>query len=84
MQQDGLSSLLTEGVSGLGGATARSRADKAAKVIIYDLNENAGQPVVQAVGDLFMIALPLALQDSSRPQLAHSSYLDGVIQMDQR
>ena len=53
MELNGLAAIVTGGASGLGGATAQMLAAHGAKVTIFDLNEEAGNAHVGAIGGLF-------------------------------
>ena len=48
-----IAAVVTGGASGLGEASARALAAKGAKVAIFDLNEERGEAVAQAIGGTF-------------------------------
>jgi NAD(P)-dependent dehydrogenase (short-subunit alcohol dehydrogenase family) len=50
MEFNGKTFLITGGSSGLGAATAKTFADSGAKVVIADINENAGNAFVEEIG----------------------------------
>ncbi len=54
MNLEGASAIVTGGASGIGEASARQLAAKGAKVVIADLNEEAGQAVASELGGLFV------------------------------
>jgi len=45
--------VVSGGASGLGAATARKLSDMGARVVVFDLNTQAGEAVAQEVGGLF-------------------------------
>ena len=49
----GVAAIVTGGASGLGEATARALAAKGAKVALFDLNEERGEEVADAIGGVF-------------------------------
>ena len=49
MEINGSSAIVTGGASGLGEATARLLADRGAKVVVADLNADAGEALAKAV-----------------------------------
>ena len=51
VEVQGYTFLVTGGGSGLGAATARSLTESGAKVLVADLNEEAGERVAQEIGD---------------------------------
>jgi NAD(P)-dependent dehydrogenase (short-subunit alcohol dehydrogenase family) len=53
MELNGASAIVTGGGSGLGEATARLLADRGAKVVVVDLQEDKGQKVASDIGGLF-------------------------------
>ncbi len=54
MNLDGASALVTGGASGIGEASAEQLAALGARVVIADLNEDAGQAVASKLGGLFV------------------------------
>lgn len=54
MNLDGASALVTGGASGIGEASAEQLAALGARVVIADLNEEAGQAVASRLGGLFV------------------------------
>lgn len=48
-----IAAVVTGGASGLGEASARALAAKGAKVAIFDLNEERGEAVAQAIGGIY-------------------------------
>ncbi len=54
MNLDGASALVTGGASGIGEASAEQLAALGARVVIADLNEDAGQAVASRLGGLFV------------------------------
>jgi NAD(P)-dependent dehydrogenase (short-subunit alcohol dehydrogenase family) len=50
MEINGKTFLITGGSSGLGAATAKTFVDSGAKVVIADINENAGNAIVEEIG----------------------------------
>ncbi len=53
MELSGMAAVVTGGASGLGAATARTLADGGAKVALFDLNANLGEPVAAELGGVF-------------------------------
>ena len=53
MDIQGASAIVTGGASGLGAATARLLAERGAKVVVVDLNEDLGGAVASEVGGVF-------------------------------
>jgi NAD(P)-dependent dehydrogenase (short-subunit alcohol dehydrogenase family) len=53
MDIKGASALVTGGASGLGAATARLLAEKGAKVVVADLNEDLGNAIASEIGGAF-------------------------------
>jgi NAD(P)-dependent dehydrogenase (short-subunit alcohol dehydrogenase family) len=53
MELNGISAIVTGGASGLGEATARHLADRGAKVVIVDMNEEKGRAVASDLGGVF-------------------------------
>jgi NAD(P)-dependent dehydrogenase (short-subunit alcohol dehydrogenase family) len=56
MDIDGASAIVTGGASGLGEATVRLLAQRGARVVVLDLNEQAGKTVAQDIGGDFVRA----------------------------
>jgi NAD(P)-dependent dehydrogenase (short-subunit alcohol dehydrogenase family) len=56
MQLTGAAAIVTGGASGLGAATARRLSDAGAKVVVLDVDGEAGTAVAQEVGGLFVRA----------------------------
>jgi NAD(P)-dependent dehydrogenase (short-subunit alcohol dehydrogenase family) len=56
MDIDGASAIVTGGASGLGEATARLLAERGARVVVLDLNEQAGKTLAQDIGGDFVKA----------------------------
>jgi NAD(P)-dependent dehydrogenase (short-subunit alcohol dehydrogenase family) len=54
MDITGASAIVTGGASGIGAASARALAARGAKVVVADLNEEAGTAVAQEIGGAFM------------------------------
>src|SRR5262245_54992190 len=54
MDITGVSALVTGGASGIGGAVVRQLAAVGAKVVVADLNEQAGQALADEVGGTFV------------------------------
>ncbi|MEX2653949.1 MAG: SDR family NAD(P)-dependent oxidoreductase [Acidimicrobiia bacterium] len=54
MQIDGTSAIVTGGASGLGAATARRLAVAGARVVVADLNADAGEAVADEIGGAFV------------------------------
>lgn len=54
MKVDGVAALITGGASGLGAATARRLAAKGARVLVADLQDEAGEAVAAEVGGGFL------------------------------
>ncbi|MBJ7283005.1 MAG: SDR family NAD(P)-dependent oxidoreductase, partial [Acidimicrobiia bacterium] len=52
---NGSSAIVTGGASGIGEACARQLADLGARVVIADLNEDAGTAVAKEIGGLFVM-----------------------------
>jgi NAD(P)-dependent dehydrogenase (short-subunit alcohol dehydrogenase family) len=50
---DQLSAVITGGASGLGAAVARKLASKGIKVALFDMNEEAGEPLAAELGGVF-------------------------------
>ncbi|MDZ7678591.1 MAG: SDR family NAD(P)-dependent oxidoreductase [Acidimicrobiales bacterium] len=53
MDLNGASALVTGGASGLGESTARRLADRGARVVIVDMNAEAGEAVANDIGGVF-------------------------------
>jgi NAD(P)-dependent dehydrogenase (short-subunit alcohol dehydrogenase family) len=53
MELNGISAIVTGGASGLGEATVRGLADRGAKVVIVDMNQEKGEAVAKDVGGMF-------------------------------
>jgi NAD(P)-dependent dehydrogenase (short-subunit alcohol dehydrogenase family) len=53
MELSGCAAVVTGGASGLGEATGRALASQGVKVVIFDLNEQAGTAVAEAIGGVF-------------------------------
>ncbi len=56
MDVAGASAIVTGGASGLGAATARALAQRGARVVILDLQEDAGRTVAAELGGAFALA----------------------------
>lgn len=56
MDLSGVGAIVTGGASGLGGATARALAEAGARVVVVDLNEEAGRASADAIGGRFVRA----------------------------
>ena len=54
MEINGSSAIVTGGASGLGEATARLLATRGAKVVVADLNEEAGEALAKEIGGVFV------------------------------
>jgi NAD(P)-dependent dehydrogenase (short-subunit alcohol dehydrogenase family) len=54
MDINGASAIVTGGASGIGAACARQLAAKGAKVVVADLNEDAGTTVAEEIGGAFV------------------------------
>ena len=54
MNLEGASAIVTGGASGIGEACALQLAEKGAKVVVADLNEERGQAVASQIGGLFV------------------------------
>jgi NAD(P)-dependent dehydrogenase (short-subunit alcohol dehydrogenase family) len=52
----GASAIVTGGASGLGAATARALSERGARVVILDLQEDAGRAVASEIGGAFALA----------------------------
>ena len=59
----GIAAVVTGGASGLGRATAEALAAAGAKVAIFDVNEDAGRAVADAIGGLF-VRVDITSEDS--------------------
>ena len=53
MELNGISAIVTGGASGLGEATVRQLADRGAKVVVVDMNQDKGEAVAKDVGGVF-------------------------------
>ncbi|MGA0271315.1 MAG: SDR family NAD(P)-dependent oxidoreductase, partial [Ilumatobacteraceae bacterium] len=53
MDINGVSAIVTGGASGIGAAAARQLAAKGAKVVVADLQEEAGRAVADEIGGAF-------------------------------
>ncbi|MDQ2724728.1 MAG: SDR family NAD(P)-dependent oxidoreductase, partial [Actinomycetota bacterium] len=53
MDISGASAIVTGGASGLGEATARSLADRGARVVVLDMNDDAGEKLAKDLGGIF-------------------------------
>jgi NAD(P)-dependent dehydrogenase (short-subunit alcohol dehydrogenase family) len=53
MELNGISAIVTGGGSGLGEATARLLADRGAKVVVVDLQDDKGQKVASDIGGIY-------------------------------
>lgn len=53
MRTDDVTAIVTGGASGLGAAVARRLTDDGAKVVIFDMNENEGVALAEAIGGGF-------------------------------
>jgi NAD(P)-dependent dehydrogenase (short-subunit alcohol dehydrogenase family) len=73
MDIDGASAVVTGGASGLGAATARALADKGARVVILDRQEDAGKQIAAEVGGVFALA---DVSDEQQVQAAIDVALD--------
>src|SRR6476661_8331018 len=54
MDINGVSAIVTGGASGIGAAAARQLAAKGAKVVVADLNEDAGTALAEEIGGAFV------------------------------
>jgi NAD(P)-dependent dehydrogenase (short-subunit alcohol dehydrogenase family) len=54
MDITGASAIVTGGASGIGAAAARGLADRGAKVVVADLNEEKGRAVAEEIGGVFV------------------------------
>jgi NAD(P)-dependent dehydrogenase (short-subunit alcohol dehydrogenase family) len=77
MEIQGLSTIVTGGASGLGGATAAMLASRGASVAIFDLQEEAGPRHADAIGALF-IKTDVSSEDSVTSALAEAERAHGV------
>src|SRR5271170_3401342 len=73
MEINGASAVVTGGASGLGAATARTLADKGARVVILDRQEDAGKQIVAEIGGVFAFA---DVSDEQQVQAAIDVALD--------
>jgi NAD(P)-dependent dehydrogenase (short-subunit alcohol dehydrogenase family) len=53
MELNGISAIVTGGASGLGEATVRALAERGAKVVVVDMNQEKGDAVAKDVGGVF-------------------------------
>ncbi|MFV0525743.1 MAG: SDR family NAD(P)-dependent oxidoreductase [Acidimicrobiales bacterium] len=54
MNLEGASAIVTGGASGIGEASARQLAERGARVVVADLNDDLGQKVASEIGGLFV------------------------------
>lgn len=80
MRIDGTITVVTGGASGLGGATAARLAKLGAKVVLFDLNEEAGNAHADAIGGLF-VQTDVADDASVSDALDRSEALFGTAQI---
>lgn len=69
MKIDGQAAVVTGGASGLGAATARALTAAGAKVALFDLNGELGEPLAREIGGLFQ-ECDVASEDSARAAFA--------------
>ena len=70
MNVQGQTAIVTGGGSGLGAATARTLADKGAKVALFDINIDAAQKVADDIGGL-AVACNVCSADDAQRAVAH-------------
>ncbi|QDQ96110.1 SDR family NAD(P)-dependent oxidoreductase [Tomitella fengzijianii] len=73
MEIRGASAIVTGGASGIGAATARRLAKRGAKVVVADLNADAGQQLAQEIDGVFV---PVDVTDTAQIEAAVNAAIE--------